>query len=70
MEKVRIMGFGTHLKSRAYKLLWSKKMREIILIPKFLARHVSKGKGNKSNNEILGFHQDKKLHSKGNNQQN
>jgi len=31
-----------------------------------LARHVSKGKGNKSKNELLGLHQDNKLlHSKG-----
>ena len=36
-----------------------------------LARHVSKGKGNKSKNELLGLHQDKKLlHSKENSQQN
>ena len=35
-----------------------------------LARHISKGMG-KSKNELLGFHQDKKLlHSKGNHQQN
>ena len=26
-----------------------------------LARHVSKGKGNKGKNELLGLHQDKKL---------
>ena len=36
-----------------------------------LARHVTKGKGNKSENELPGLHQDKNfLHSKGNNQQN
>ena len=36
-----------------------------------LTQHVSRGKGNKSKNELLGPHQDKKLfHSKGNNQQN
>ena len=36
-----------------------------------LPRHVSKGKENKSENELLGLHQDKKLlHSKGNSQQN
>ena len=36
-----------------------------------LARHVSKDKGNKSKNELLGLPQDKKLlHSKGNSQQN
>ena len=36
-----------------------------------LTRHVSRGKGNKSKNEQLGPHQDKRLlHSKGNNQQN
>ena len=34
-----------------------------------LSRHVSKGKGNKSENELLGLHQDQKfLHSKGNQQ--
>ena len=32
-----------------------------------LAKHVSKSKGNKGKNELLGLHQDKKLlHSKGN----
>jgi len=36
-----------------------------------LSRQVSKGKGNKSENELLGLRQDKKLlHSKGNSQQN
>ena len=36
-----------------------------------LTRHVSGGKGNKSKNELLGCHQDKKLlHSDENNQQN
>ena len=36
-----------------------------------LSRYVPKGKGNKSENELLGLHQDQKLlHSKGNNQQN
>ena len=36
-----------------------------------LTQHVSGGKGNKSKNELLRPHQDKKLlHSKGNNQQN
>ena len=36
-----------------------------------LTRQVFRGKGNKSKNEILGPHQDKKLlHSKGNSQQN
>ena len=38
---------------------------------KFLTRHISKGKGVKSKNELLGPHQDKKLpYRKGNNQQN
>ena len=33
-------------------------------------QHVSRGKGNKSKNELLGPHQNKKLlHSEGNNQQ-
>ena len=36
-----------------------------------LARHVSKGKGKKGKNELLGFHQDKKLmNSQGNSLQN
>ena len=36
-----------------------------------LTGHVCGGKGNKSKNELLEPHQDKKLlHSKGNNQQN
>ena len=36
-----------------------------------LSWHVSKGKGNKRKNELLGHHQDKKLlHSKGNSHQN
>ena len=36
-----------------------------------LSRYVSKGKGNKSKNELLGLHQDQKLlHSKGNSQRN
>ena len=36
-----------------------------------LARYVSKDKGNKGKNELLGLNQDKKLlHSKGNSQQN
>ena len=36
-----------------------------------LTQHISGGKGNKSKNELLGPHQNKKLlHSKGNNQQN
>ena len=34
-------------------------------------QHMSGGKGNKSKNELLGPHQNKKLvHSEGNNQQN
>ena len=37
----------------------------------FLTQHISGGKGNKSKNERLGPHQDKKLlHNEGNNQQN
>ena len=35
-----------------------------------LTQHVSGGKGNKSKNELLGPHQNKNLHSEGNNQQN
>ena len=36
-----------------------------------LDRHISKGKGNKGKNELLGLHQDKKLlHRKRNSQQN
>ena len=36
-----------------------------------LTGHIFKGKGNKSKNEPLGFHQDKKLlHGEGNGQQN
>ena len=36
-----------------------------------LARYIQEGKINKSNNELLGLHQDKKLfHSKGYSQQN
>ena len=36
-----------------------------------LSRYVYKDKGNKSENELLGLHQDQKLlHSKGNSQQN
>ena len=36
-----------------------------------LTRHIPKGKGIKSKNELLGPHEDEKLlHSKGNNQQN
>lgn len=39
--------------------------------PQILARHVSKGKGNKGKNELLGLHQDENLlHSKGNRLQN
>ena len=35
-----------------------------------LTQHVSGGKGNKSKNELLGAHQNKKLlHNEGNNQQ-
>ena len=35
-------------------------------LQQLLARHVSKGKGNKGKNELLGLHQDKKLlHSNG-----
>ena len=38
---------------------------------RLLTQHVSRCKGNKSKNELLGPHQDKKLlHSEGNNQQN
>ena len=37
-------------------------------LEQLLTRHVATGKGNKSKNELLGFHQDKKpLHSEGNN---
>ena len=40
-------------------------------LQQLLTQHVSGGKGNKTKNELLGPHQDKKLlHSKGNNQQN
>jgi len=40
-------------------------------VRQILARHVSKGKGNTSQNEQLGLYQDKKLlHSKGNGRQN
>ena len=40
-------------------------------VQQLLTRHVSGGKRNKSKNELLGPHQDKKLlHSKGNSQQN
>ena len=36
-----------------------------------LSRYVSKGKGNKSDNKLLGLHQNQKLlHSQGNSQQN
>ena len=36
-----------------------------------LIQHVSGGKGNKSKNELLGSHEDKKLlHSEGSDQQN
>ena len=38
-------------------------------LQQLLTRHVSRGKGNKTINELLELHQDKKLqHSKGNNQ--
>ena len=38
---------------------------------KFLLKHASGGKGNKSKNELLEPHQNKELlHSKGNSQQN
>ena len=41
------------------------------LLPQLLSQQVSRGKGNKSKNERLGPHQNKKLlHSEGNNQQN
>ena len=37
----------------------------------FLARYIHEAKGNKSKNELLGLHQDKKLlHSKRNSKQN
>ena len=40
-------------------------------LKQLLAQHASGGKGNKSRNELLGPHQNKKLlHSKGNNLQN
>ena len=40
-------------------------------LQQFLTWHISKGKGIKSKNELLGLYEDKKLlHSKGNNQQN
>ena len=36
-------------------------------LQQLLARYISKGKGNRGKNELLGLHQDKKLlHSKGN----
>ena len=43
----------------------------LILAQQLLTQHVSGGKRNKSKNELLGPHQNKKpLHSDGNNQQN
>ena len=40
-------------------------------LEQLLTRHITRGKGNKNKNELLGLHQDKKLlHSKGNSQQN
>ena len=40
-------------------------------LQQLLTQHISGGKGNKSENELLGPHQNKKLlHNKGNNQQN
>ena len=40
-------------------------------LQQLLTRHVSEGMRNKSRNELLGPHQDKKLlHGEGNNQQN
>ena len=40
-------------------------------LQQLLTRHITGGKVNKSKNEFLGLHQDKKLlHSEGNKQQN
>ena len=55
-------GFLSHIKIKRPLPPWTQEL---------LARHVSKGKGNKSKNELLALHQDNKLlHGKANNQPN
>ena len=55
-------GFLSHIKIKRTLQPWTQQL---------LASHVSKGKGNKSKNELLALHQDKKfLHGKANDQQN
>ena len=62
-----------NVRQEAIKILKEKAGKNLsdLACSNFLLNTVSRGKGNKSKNELLGPHQDKKLlHSKGNNQQN
>ena len=61
-----------NVRQEAIKILEEKAGKNpLILAKQLLTQHISGGKGNKSKNELLGPHQNKKLlHSEGNNQQN
>ena len=62
-----------NVRQEAIKILKDKAGKNLfdLGLSNFLTQHVSRGKENKSKNERLGLHQDKKLlHSEGNNQQN
>ena len=70
-NKLKLMK-DLNIRQEAIKILEEKAGKNLFdLRCSILTRHVSRAKGNKSKNELLGSHQDKKLlHSKGNNQQN
>ena len=60
-----------NVRQEAIKILEEKAGKNLFDLACSNFLHVSRGKGNKSKNELLGPHQNKKLlHSEGNNQQN